>query len=164
MTLPALPPETPEFWSSPKPDLEACVCGCGVIGRPRKKQWTDGLGPHVRGCTCRRCVGSRQSGKARKREHRAARAIGGTRQAGSGNLSGFDLGAGLWVIEETANKSLVRGLFSWYDGKGTQDKLARINSLNGVKKVYLCWDGRRALAVMDWEDLAPAIKEEVEGA
>ena len=144
----------------PGPEKVLCPCQCGVFGTPRRKAWADGL-RHVRGCQCRRCVGSRQAGKARRRENQLARDIGGARQPMSGNLSGFDLGSGLWVVEETANKSLVRGLFAWWDSKQIAKKTARLLAKSGVKRAFVCHEDGRTLVVMLWEDFAPAVREDV---
>lgn len=137
------------------------VCACGECGEgvPRRKAWADGL--HVRRCMCRRCIGSRQSAKARRREHRVADALGGQREPMSGNLSGFDVSSGLWRVEETANEALVKGLLRWWSSKQIQKKMARINAIGGVRRAFVAsWDGRPQLVVMSFEDFANSVREE----
>lgn len=66
-------------WSNLKPDLEPCVCGCETVARPRTKAWADGLGPHARGCPCRRCLGSRSNKGGHRKQGKALRGIGAPR-------------------------------------------------------------------------------------
>lgn len=157
----------PEFWSDPKPDLDACVCGCGVVARPRVKAWQDGLGPHNRGCPCRRCVGGRQSSRARRREHRVAKAAGGAREPFSGALSGVDGRAGLTVWEDTANVALTRGFRRWIESKGTTSKMSRLMARTGVRRAYvLAWDSKPRWVVMpftDWADLVVSEESDADG-
>lgn len=124
-----------------KPDPVACACGCGRVGQPRKKVWTGETVGHVKGCECRRCKGGRTKSRASARERRIAKATGGERSPLSGALSGHDVvtGAGTFV-EETANVSLVRGFFSWWDGKGTQAKTQRVREQNLAPWAYVVWD------------------------
>lgn len=143
----------------PGPIKVTCPCGCLTFGTPRVKAWSDGL-RHVKGCPCRRCEGSRHKRRASARERRMAREIGGDRQMLSGALSGYDIGAGLWVVEETAQKSLVRGLFSWWDSKQITRKTARLMAKSGVRRAFVCHEDGRSLVVMLWEDVAPLIREE----
>lgn len=146
-----------------KPDFGACVCGCGTVARPRVKQWADGLGPHARGCPCRRCTGGRQSGKARRREHKVAKALGGERQPMSGNLSGYDIGSGLWRAEETANVALVRGFRRWVESKQVRTKLARLMALTGVRRAFVVsWDGKARWVVIPFDDWANQCQDDLE--
>lgn len=149
----------------PGPEKRDCPCPyCAenppaAFGTPRKKAWADGL-HHVKGCGCRRCEGSRHKRRAAVRERRMARESAGTRQPLSGALSGYDVGSGLFRIEETENKALVRGLFSWWDSKQTVEKTARLMALTGVRRAYVCHQDGRSLAVMPWEDLADLMREQ----
>lgn len=145
-----------------KPDPVACPCGCGTVARPRAKAWGDGL-YHARGCPCRRCVGGRQVGKARRREHKVAKATGGTREPMSGNLSGIDGKAGLWTWEETANEAVVRGLRRWWTSKTVQTKTARMMSRHGEAHALICsWDGRPQVVVVPFADWAGQVLAEME--
>lgn len=145
-----------------KPDLEPCVCGCELVARPRTKAWNDGLGPHARGCACKRCVGGRQGPKARRRENRVARDTGGAREPLSGGLSGIDGRAGLWVWEETAQVSLVRGLRRWWESKQVQAKVGRMMRRPGgeARAFIASWDGKPRLVVMPYEDWAGQVRQD----
>lgn len=144
----------------PGPAKVDCPCGCETFGTPRVKAWADGL-HHVKACPCRRCVGGRQSAKARRREHRVAKAMGGRREPMSGNLSGVDVRSGLWVVEETANVALVRGFRRWIESAQIQRKLARISTKTGVRRAFvLSWDGKARWACIPFEDFANQAKEE----
>lgn len=140
-----------------------CSCGCGLVARPRKKGWKDGLDPHARGCPCRRCSGGRQRGKSRNRENKLAKALGGERHVLSGALSGVDVSSPLVVIEETANKSLVRGFFSWWNGKGVQSKVARLMAnRSGRARAFVVWNpdnAREGYAVIPVGDLPNFLEE-----
>lgn len=143
---------TPNF----KP-LVDCACGCGMSGTPRRKAWVDGF--HVRRCACRRCVGSRQRGNARRRENRVANELGGSREVMSGALSGVDVRAGMWVFEETAEVRIVQGLRRWWSSKQTTTKLARIMARRGEARAFVAsWDGKPQLVVIPWEDFAGQIR------
>lgn len=145
-----------------KPEPESCQCGCGLFGQPRVKAWKDGT-RHVRTCGCRRCVGGRQTPKARRRENRVAKAAGGTREPMSGNLSGVDGRSGLWVWEETANVSLVRGFRRWIESKQVQTKLARMMAKTGVRRAYIVsWDGKPRWAVVPFADWANQASDDAE--
>lgn len=132
-----------------------CPCldpACTSFGTPRKKAWGDGL-RHVRGCPCRRCVGGRQRGKARVRENRVARDIGGTREPLSGGLSGADVRAGLWSVEETSNEAVVRGLRRWWTSATVRAKVVRLFARTGeAHALILSWDGRCQVVVVSYED------------
>lgn len=140
--------------------LVTCACGeCGE-GVPRRRAWVDGL--HIRRCPCRRCVGSRQSGNARRREHKVARAAGGEREPMSGNLSGVDGKSGLWEWEETANVAHVAGLKRWWLSKQTQTKVARLMARTGSRRCFIAsWDGRPQLVVVPFEDWANQAREDL---
>lgn len=146
----------------PGPIKQECPCGCGTYGTPRKKQWQDGLGGHVKGCPCKRCVGGRQRGRSRVRENKVARLTGGTREPLSGALSGVDGRSGLTVWEETANVAINRGLFKWWDGKGTQEKVHRMMLLSGVRRAFIAsrpaTEGPSLVVMLleDWADLVQA--------
>lgn len=145
----------------PGPAKTDCPCGCGTFGTPRRKAWADGIGPHVRGCPCRRCAGSRHRGKATRRESRIARDTGGSREPLSGALSGVDGRAGLDVWEETSNESIVRGFRRWVTSKGVTDKTARLMKVTGVRRhLILSWDGRPRWVVTPYEDWADKVKSE----
>jgi len=147
-----------------KPDPIVCPCGCELVGQPRVKAWRDGL-HHVRFCKCRRCVGSRQPAKARRREHKVARAAGGQREPMSGNLSGIDGRSGFWEWEETANVSLVRGFRRWVTSKQVTDKLARLMARTGSRRVFvLSWDGKPRWCVIPFEDWANQATEDLEAS
>ncbi len=141
-----------------KPDPNECVCGCGLIGQPRAKAWSDGLGPHVRRCQCRRCEGGRMTSRARREEHKTARRTGGKREPFSGALSGVDGRAGLWVWEETANQAVTAGLRRWWNNKGTRKKVARLYGRpGGEHRAFIAKDEKPYLVVMLWEDWADAV-------
>lgn len=120
-------------WSDPKPALVTCPCGCGKVGRPRTKAWADGLAPHVKACTCRRCSGRRHKPRAARTERRIAKDTGGERSPLSGALTGHDGHAGLDCWEHTADLTITRGFFKWWRGKGVQSKIERISTLNGMR-------------------------------
>lgn len=142
----------PRFKEAPEP--EVCPCGCGVLGVPRKKAWRDNLAPHSRGCPCRRCVGSRQVGKAAKRERRIAKDFGGKRNFRSGAGGGVDTIGATLDIEETAGVAHVQGLRRWWSSKGMQAKLATLLSRNVRPRAFVaCWDGKPQLAVLPYNDL-----------
>ncbi len=146
-----------------KPDPAACVCGCGHIGRPKVKAFKDGLGPHARGCNCARCRGRNTKATSAKRELRKARKVGATRAPLSGALSGYDwrvplTGGGYLFVEETTNQAITRGLERWWDGKGVQEKVARIASLPGV--FALQTPGLTVLPTTDFEALVRCAREE----
>lgn len=143
-----------------KSDPEPCACGCGLVGRPRVKVMRDGL-QHVRLCKCRRCVGGRQPGKARKRENKIAKQTGGERSVMSGALSGYDGRSGLWVWEETSNVQLVQGLKRWWLSKQVQAKTARLMTHNGYACAFIAtWDGKPRLVVTPYEDWAGQVESE----
>lgn len=53
----------------------SCPCGCGVEGSLRRKVMKDGK-VHARGCSCRRCIGSRNRTGGLQKQRVARRAIG----------------------------------------------------------------------------------------
>lgn len=142
-----------------KPEPAECQCGCGLVGQPRVKAWGDGL-RHNRRCVCRRCVGGRQRSKSRVRENRVARDTGGTREPMSGALSGVDGRAGLWIWEETAQESIVRGFRRWWMSKGVTAKRSRMMRRPGgeARALILSWDGRPQVVVAPYEDWAGQVK------
>lgn len=138
-----------------KPWPEACVCGCGLVGQLRKKQWQDGLGPHVVRCGCRRCKGGRTTQNARRREHKVAKAVGGTRNIASGAFGGVDTLGGVLDCEETANESVIRGLRRWWYSKSTQAKVATLMSRRLRPRAFVAsWAGRPQLVVIPFSDLS----------
>jgi len=145
-----------------KPDPEPCVCGCALVGRPRKKVWAGETVGHVAKCPCRRCKGGRQSPKARRREHRIAKDLGGERMALSGALSGVDV-TGPVDVEETAQVNLVRGLFRWWNSRQIQRKVGRLMARRLLPRAFVCWDpesrGRRGLVVMEYGDFISLVKQ-----
>lgn len=146
---------------------ESCGCGCELYGTLRKKAWSNGQ-RCVRGCKCRRCVGGRQTPKARRRENRIAKDLGLERSVLSGALNGADL-TGYLDIEETANEALVRGLRRWYSSKQVQSKLARLHARPGdaPKAFVASWDGRPQLMVFEYADgarMALAASQEPEAS
>lgn len=156
-----------EVVSRLKPDPVECPCSCGRVAQPRVKQWKDGLSPHVRGCACRRCTGGRQKPKAAARERKLAKALGGERHVMSGALSGIDVSSPLVVIEETANRSLVRGFFSWWGGKGVQSKTKRLmENRSGLPRCFVVVNpdnAREAYGVIPVSDLPRFLRETSEG-
>lgn len=145
-----------------KPDPTPCACGCGTVARPRAKAWGDGL-KHARGCPCHRCKGSRAGPRARKRENKIAKLTNGSREPMSGNLSGFDVRAGLWVVEETANVALVRGFRRWIESAQIRKKTERFMNLHGVAHAFvLSWDGKPRWVVTPFDDWAGQVKRESE--
>lgn len=150
----------------PGPEKRDCPCPhCAenppaAFGTPRKKAWADGL-HHVKGCACRRCVGSRQKPKARRREHKVARDTGGTREPLSGALSGVDGRAGIDVWEETSAVAITRGFRRWIESKGVQSKTLRLMARIGVRRhLILSWDGKPRWVVTPYEDWAGGVKEQ----
>lgn len=136
-----------------------CVCGCGLVGQLRAREWVDGLGPHVKRCVCRRCAGGRTRSRSRQQEHKTARATGGQREPLSGALSGIDGRSGLWVWEETAEVSVTRGLRRWWNNKGTQQKLARLYGRPGGEyRAFIAKDEKPFLVVLTFEDWADAVR------
>jgi hypothetical protein len=150
----------------PGPQKADCPCGCGTFGTPRRKAWRDGLGAHVRGCPCRRCAGSRNTKKAGARERRVARATGGAREPLSGALSGVDGRSGLWVWEETSNQAITRGFKFWIEGKGVQQKIARMMTKTGVRHALVLSWGEKQIrpkyVVVPYEDWCGLVKESIE--
>lgn len=142
-----------------KPDPEACVCGCGLVGALRTKTWRDGT-RHVKRCACPRCSGGRQRPRSRVRENRIAKDTGGTREPLSGGLSGIDGKAALWVWEETAEVAVVRGLRSWWQGRGVQKKVARLLAHDGARAFIASWDGKPQLVVMPYADWAGQVRDD----
>jgi hypothetical protein len=136
----------------PGPAKADCPCGCGVFGTPKVRAWGDGL-RHVRGCPCRRCVGSRQRPNARRRERRLALDVGGEVQVLSGALSGADVVGHLWSFEETANVEVVRGFRRWWTSKTVRNKVARLFARRGeARALVLSWDGRPQVVITSYED------------
>lgn len=136
----------------PGPDKRYCPCNCGTFGTPRKKAWGDGL-RHVRGCPCRRCVGSRQRGKASRRERQVAFDLDATREPMSGALSGADIIGHLWAFEETANVAVTRGFQRWWTSKTVRSKTARLFARHGeARALVLSWDGRPQVVVTPYDD------------
>lgn len=77
----------------------------------------------------------------------------------SGAMSGVDVRAGLWVFEETANVTLVRGLRSWWQSKQTVKKLERLMARTGEARAFIAsWDGKPRLVVMPYEDFKGQIR------
>lgn len=149
-------------WSNPKPELVDCVCGCGLVGRPRVKQWQDGLGAHVKRCGCRRCSGGRQKPRSRVRENRIARDTGGERSPLSGALSGYDGSAGLWRWEETSAVDVCRGFVRWINSKTVQSKIARLMAISGVNRaLILSPNNKPTWVVVPYEDWCQHVKESV---
>lgn len=149
-------------WSNPKPDLEDCACGCGKVGRPRVKQWQDGLGPHIKACACRRCAGGRQRPRSRVRENRIAKDTGGERSPLSGALNGYDGRAGIWRWEETSNATVCRGFVRWVNSKTVQSKIARLMAISGVNRaLILSPDNKPKWVVIPYEDWAPMVKDSI---
>ena len=58
-----------------KADPEPCQCGCGAFGQLRARAWRDGVRCVKRGCSCRRCRGSRNTKKGDRRALQARRAL-----------------------------------------------------------------------------------------
>lgn len=148
--------------SNLKPDPLPCVCGCQLVGAVRKKEWQDGLGPHVKGCLCRRCSGGRQRPRSRGRENRVAKDTDGSREAMSGALSGVDGRAGLWVWEETAQANIVAGLRRWWNSKQVTEKTARLLKHAGARAFIASWDGKPRLVVIPYEDWAGQVRDDTE--
>lgn len=148
------------FLKNPEP----CVCGCGRYGTPRRKVWAGEEVGHVRECDCARCRGGRQVSKARRRENKTAARLGGTRDPGSGRVSGVDIRVPeVVLIEETANKALVAGVRRWWTGKGTVAKMRRLRDRRSMMSIPIAfvgsWDGKPQVAVMDFEDFAQLVEQ-----
>lgn len=133
------------------------------MGQPRKKVWAGEEVGHARCCKCRKCTGGRQKAKARKRENKVAKVLGGSRDALSGQLTGKDVTVGdICFIEETANKNLVAGIRRWWSGKQITAKMARTQEVGkrlGVPAVFVAsWDNQPQVAVMDFDSLQQLIE------
>lgn len=147
-----------------KDDPVSCPCGCELVGYQRVRAWSsDGL-RHVKKCVCRRCTGGKQRGKATKRESRIAKDTGGVREPLSGGLSGVDGRAGLWVWEETAQESIVRGFRRWWTSKGVTSKVARMFGRPGgeARAFILSWDGRPQVVISTYADWVGQVRGEVD--
>lgn len=144
----------------PGPEKQDCGCGCGLFGTLRVKTWRNGQ-RCVRLCQCRRCVGGRQRPKATRRESKIAKDTGGSREPLSGALSGVDGRSALWVWEETANVSIVRGFKRWIEGKGTTTKISRMMAKTGVRRAFIVgWDGKPQWAIVPYADWAGQVKDD----
>jgi hypothetical protein len=136
-----------------KPDPTVCVCGCGLVGQPKARAYRDGLGPHVRRCTCRRCSAPRHKANASRRERRIAKDTGGERSVLSGALSGYDGRAGLHVWEETSERAIVQTFQRWIMSKHVQSKLERLFNLSGYYRHFiLSWGGKPRWVLTPYED------------
>lgn len=129
-----------------------CVCGCGLHGAPRQKVWRGEMVGHVSRCACPRCTGGRVKARARTRENKLAKDTGGVRAYASGVISGWDVATDLIEMEETADKALVRGLFSWWESKQIQRKMGRLLSRNLRPIAFVASrDGKHQLVAMPYE-------------
>lgn len=91
-----------------------------------------------------------------------AKDTGGAREPLSGGLSGIDGRSGLWVWEETAQVSLVRGVRRWWESKQVQAKTARLMARHGVARAFvLSWDGKPRLVVVPYDDWAGQVRDEL---
>lgn len=140
-----------------KPDnTGTCPCShasCARTGPLRKKPWVDGR--HVKGCPCNRCIGGRVKARARRREHKVAKAVGGKRNIGSGAFGGYDTVGGVCDVEETANVAIVRGLKRWWLSAQVQTKCGRLLQYRLRPRTFVAsWDGKPQLAVMPFDDYA----------
>lgn len=59
-----------------KPGPEPCGCGCEVVGVLRARAWRDGVVCVKRGCSCRRCLGKRNTKKGDTKARDARKALG----------------------------------------------------------------------------------------
>lgn len=108
---------------------------------------------HVYGCKCSRCEGSRHKNRARLREHRAAQAVGGYRNPGSGAWGGFDTRKGKVNVEETSNNTIVRGFKRWWGTKAVTKKLSKLFAdTSKPRALVLSWDNKPQIAIMPFED------------
>lgn len=140
---------------APGPIKETCRCSdpnCQVFGTRRRKIMRDGLA-HVSLCICSRCKASRIVKNAKRRERTIERNTGLQRSPGSGQISGFDF-HGACFEEETAQKSVTRGIRRWWESVTVQRKIQRLMSLPRIapKALILSWDGRPQLVAMPYED------------
>lgn len=136
----------------PGPTKESCGCGCGRFGSLRTKVWRDGT-RCVKFCECPRCQGGRVKARARTRENRIAKDVGGTRAFASGILTGFDVASSVVEIEETSNQTIVRGIRRWWNSKTVEAKVARLMShRRRARALVLHWDKAPRLAVMPYTD------------
>ncbi len=135
-----------------KPDPEECACGCGVVGRPKKQAWKDGLPPHVARCDCPRCRAPRYKRNAARRERRIGADVGGRRNIGSGAFGGADTIGGVCNCEETAKESLVGPLRRWWGTKAMQEKTTRLLEQRLIPNAFVAsWDGKPRLVVMEYD-------------
>lgn len=56
-------------------DQAECGCGCGAYGT-LKRPWRDGSRCVARRCSCRRCIGRQAGAKGRRKQSKAATALG----------------------------------------------------------------------------------------
>jgi hypothetical protein len=135
------------------PERQECPCGCQQFGVVRTRMMGDGL-YHVKLCPCRRCQGARHKPRSRAREHKVAKAVGGTRNIGSGAFGGTDVKGGVLEIEETSNVGLVAGLKRWWLSKQIQDKTEVLMAQKLRPRAFVAsWNGKPQLAVLTFDDL-----------
>jgi hypothetical protein len=135
-----------------------CVCtdaACPRIGTPRPRPWSNGE-LHIKRCRCpERCGAGAQTGLARRRESKVARAVGGTRNAGSGNKGGGDVINGLVDVEETAQADITRSFRRWWLGAAVQKKVAQLLRRQfKPRALVLSWDNKPQFVVMPFGDFA----------
>jgi len=143
-----------------KPDPVECGCGCGRVGQPKVRAWSDGI-RHVRACDCRRCRAPRHKQNASRRERQIAKVTGGAREPLSGALSGRDGSSGLWSWEETSAVAITRGFRRWAESKGVRAKCARLFARSGERHaLILSWDGKPRWVVVPFESWVDRVLED----
>ena len=158
---------TDDYGSMMKTKID-CPCGCELYGVERKKLWAGETVGHVKNCKCKRCSGGRHRGRSRVQENKVAKKLGGQREPLSGGLSGIDvrvtsmLGDDIAWIEQTHNVALVRGIKSWWTGKGTTQKMSRITERGHMMGVPVAfgawWDGKSQVYVLPAESFENLIQ------
>ena len=137
--------------------------GCPLFGSTLRKTFRDGL-PRVRGCGDPAARGSRAPKNAGSRERKTARRIGGERAPLSGALSGYDIrvylrGGVPLYIEETTNRTVCRGIESWWASKNITGKTRRLLALRGGLRA-LVLPGLVVMPRVDWEQLVQLAGED----
>jgi hypothetical protein len=74
--------------------------------------------------------------------------------------------SGLWVWEETSNQAITRGFKFWIEGKGVQQKIARMMTKTGVRHALVLSWGEKQIrpkyVVVPYEDWCGLVKESIE--
>ncbi len=109
-----------------------CACGSGKVGAPR------GSTGHIKRCAaecenCAPCKAGRFTPRAKQREGRIARKVGGTRSPGS---RGSDVLGAVCDIEETTQSDIAVPLFRWWISATVQKKVASLMKRNYKPRMF----------------------------